>query len=67
MQQTKGDINMKRIEMEIRDHEIACKCTDCCLTCKKYKTIKEQNQKCEVRKARGKIINRRIYKLKSLK
>lgn len=54
----------KRIEKEIQDHITADTCHNCCLSCKKYKTDKEQRALCEARKARGRIIDRQIYRAK---
>ena len=50
---------------ELEDMTIADKCHDCCLCCKKYKLVKEQNKKCEVRKARGRIIARQVRAAKN--
>jgi hypothetical protein len=54
---------MTRIEREIKDFEIRQKCQKCCIACNEYETKKEQN-KCEVRKARKREINRELYKAK---
>lgn len=65
-----GGINMResiRIDREIRDMKIASKCNECCLNCDKYKSIKEQDMKCEVVKARKRMIDREIYQLKKKK
>jgi len=47
-------------ERQITDLKICNKCTNCCLCCNKYKSVKEQNAKCEVRKARKRITDREI-------
>ena len=48
------------LERQIKDIEICNKCTNCCLSCDKYTSVKEQNAKCEVRKARKRITDREI-------
>lgn len=55
---------LKRDERNIRDSQIASKCGRCCLCCKKYKRVKDQDKKCEVVKARRRLINRSIYQFK---
>lgn len=42
-------------------------CQECCLSCKKYSTVKEMNAKCETRKARAKRVRHDIYMLKKNK
>jgi len=49
-------INM--IEREIKDYKVADKCNTCCLSCTKYKTVKEMKKQCEPRKARARITDR---------
>ncbi|QLY77812.1 hypothetical protein [Clostridium intestinale] len=37
-------------------------CMECCIACKKYKSVKEMQQKCETRKERKRATDRQIYK-----
>lgn len=46
---------------------LAYECHNNCMACDKYKTVKEQNSKCEYRKARGRLTNRMIYAAKKAK
>jgi hypothetical protein len=39
-------------------------CHECCITCEKYSTVKEQKAKCETRKARAKRARHALYMLK---
>ena len=39
-------------------------CRKYCGCCKKYKTVKEQDKKCESKRERGRVIARAIYKTK---
>ena len=43
-----------------RDLETASICQKYCPYCKKYKSISEMKEKCEVRKAREKFIKRKL-------
>lgn len=55
-----------RLDREIRDMKISNKRQKCCLCCDKYETTKEQ-KKCEVQRARKRMIDREIYQLKKKK
>ena len=57
-------INM--VKRELEDMRITDKCHTCCLCCDKYKLVKEQNKKCEVRKARGRIIARQVRSARNI-
>ena len=54
------------VKRELEDMKNADKCHNCCMCCEKYNTVKEQNKKCEARKARGRIIHREIRTLNKL-
>jgi len=42
-------------------------CQECCLSCEKYPTAKEQKTKCETRKARASRARHALYMLKKIR
>jgi len=48
----------KYIERELEDQLIREGCLRCCISCKKYKTVKEQREKCQPLKARTRSYKR---------
>lgn len=55
-------INM--LKRKAKDFETATKCDINCLCCPVYTTVKEMNIKCEIRKAKARIINRQFREFK---
>lgn len=37
-------------------------CTECCLCCDKWKTVKEQDEHCPTRRLRSNAMRRAVYK-----
>lgn len=56
-------LTINKLKREVKDLEAATKCNTNCLCCPTYTTVKEMVP-CEVRKARGRIINRKFREIK---
>jgi hypothetical protein len=53
---------INKLKREVKDYEIATKCNTNCLCCPTYMKVKDM-AKCEVRKARARIINRKFREI----
>jgi len=50
------------VRRELNDLLIADRCHDCCMCCKHYKLVKDKNKMCDIRKARGRMVQREVKK-----